>query len=78
MKTYPINLVLDNRLVVLVGAQGEIVHKIPALLECGARIRIVEREPANDVAFVCEDDLVGPGTEDHECVADESGEVRSG
>ncbi|MEZ4557167.1 MAG: hypothetical protein R2851_20585 [Caldilineaceae bacterium] len=40
-ETYPINLVLDDRLVVLVIAQGEIVHKIPALLECGARIRVI-------------------------------------
>ena len=50
MKTYPINLVLDDRLVVLVGAQGEIVHKIPALLECGARIRVIAPTAAPEVA----------------------------
>ncbi|HAJ36903.1 MAG TPA: precorrin-2 dehydrogenase [Chloroflexi bacterium] len=41
MKTYPINLVLQDRLVILVGAQGEIVHKIPGLLEVGARVRVI-------------------------------------
>jgi precorrin-2 dehydrogenase/sirohydrochlorin ferrochelatase len=41
MKTYPINLVLADRLVVLVGAKGEIVHKIPGLLECGAHVRVI-------------------------------------
>ena len=50
MKTYPINLVLYDRLVVLVGAQGEIVHKIPALLECGARIRVIAPTAAPEVA----------------------------
>ena len=55
MKTYPINLVLDDRLVVLVGAQGEIVHKIPALLECGARIRVIAPTAAPDVAAYAAD-----------------------
>lgn len=41
MKTYPINLVLQDRLVILVGAKGEIVHKIPGLLEVGARVRVI-------------------------------------
>ena len=41
MKTYPINLVLSDRLVVLIGAKGEIVHKIPHLLEVGARVRVI-------------------------------------
>jgi siroheme synthase-like protein len=41
MKTYPINLVLENRLVILVGAKGEIIRKIPGLLEVGARIRVI-------------------------------------
>lgn len=40
-KTYPINLVLKNRLVLLIGAKGEIVHKVDALLEAGARIRVI-------------------------------------
>ncbi|HHY55497.1 MAG TPA: bifunctional precorrin-2 dehydrogenase/sirohydrochlorin ferrochelatase [Chloroflexi bacterium] len=41
MKTYPINLVLQDRLVILVGAKGEIVHKIPGLLEVGAKVRVI-------------------------------------
>jgi siroheme synthase-like protein len=41
MKTYPINLVLEDRLVILVGAKGEITRKIPTLLEVGARIRVI-------------------------------------
>jgi siroheme synthase-like protein len=41
MKTYPINLVLHDRLVILVGAKGEIVHKIPGLLDVGARVRVI-------------------------------------
>lgn len=41
MKTYPINLVLADRLVLLVGAKGEIVHKIEGLLETGAHVRVI-------------------------------------
>ena len=41
VKTYPINLVLQDRLVVLVGAKGEITHKIAGLLEANARIRVI-------------------------------------
>jgi siroheme synthase-like protein len=41
MKTYPVNLVLENCLVILVGAKGEIVHKILGLLEAGARVRVI-------------------------------------
>ena len=41
MKTYPVNLVLDNKLVVLVGAGSEIARKIPGLLEVGARVRVI-------------------------------------
>ncbi|MBW7883942.1 MAG: bifunctional precorrin-2 dehydrogenase/sirohydrochlorin ferrochelatase [Caldilineaceae bacterium] len=41
MKTYPVNLVLEDRLVVLVGAKGEIVHKLDGLLEAGARVRVI-------------------------------------
>ena len=41
MKTYPINLVLQDKLVILVGAKGEITHKIPGLLDVGARIRVI-------------------------------------
>lgn len=40
-KTYPINLVLENRLVLLIGGKGEIVHKVPALLETGAIVRVI-------------------------------------
>jgi siroheme synthase-like protein len=41
MKTYPINLVLENRLVVLIGAGHEIARKLPDLLEIGARVRVI-------------------------------------
>ena len=41
MKTYPVNLVLDDKLVVLVGAGSEIARKIPGLLEVGARVRVI-------------------------------------
>jgi siroheme synthase-like protein len=41
VKTYPINLVLDNRLVILIGGGGEIARKIPGLLDVGARVRVI-------------------------------------
>jgi siroheme synthase-like protein len=41
MKTYPINLVLADKLVVLVGAGHEIARKIEGLLEVGARIKVI-------------------------------------
>lgn len=50
MKTYPINLVLRDRLVVLIGAKGEIVHKIAGLREVGARIRVIAPTAAPEVA----------------------------
>ena len=41
MNTFPINIVLQDRLVLLVGGKGEIAHKPPALLEAGARVRVI-------------------------------------
>ena len=41
MKTYPVNLVLENQLVVLIGAGKEIARKLPDLLETGAQVRII-------------------------------------
>lgn len=41
MKTYPVNLVLDNKRVVLIGAGHEIARKIPDLLATGARVRVI-------------------------------------
>jgi siroheme synthase-like protein len=41
MKTYPVNLVLENQLVVLIGAGKEIARKLPDLREAGARVRVV-------------------------------------
>lgn len=41
MKTYPINLVLEDKLVVLIGAGKEIARKISGLLEVGARVRVI-------------------------------------
>ena len=49
MKTYPINLVLQNRLVLLIGAKGEIVHKIAGLLDVGARVRVIAPAAAAEV-----------------------------
>lgn len=44
MKTYPINLVLDNRLVVLIGAGREITRKLEGLLDVGARVKVIAPE----------------------------------
>lgn len=44
MKTYPVNLVLENKLVILIGGKGEIVRKIPGLLEVGAKVRFIAPE----------------------------------
>lgn len=41
MKTYPVNLVLENQLVILIGAGKEIARKLPDLLEAGARVRVI-------------------------------------
>ena len=41
MKTYPVNLVLDHKLVILVGAGREVARKVPELLEVGARVRVI-------------------------------------
>lgn len=41
MKTYPVNLVLENKVVVLIGAGREIARKIPELLETGAQVRVI-------------------------------------
>ena len=41
MKTYPVNLVLEDKLVVLIGAGHEIARKIPGLLEVKARVRVI-------------------------------------
>lgn len=44
MKTYPINLVLEDKLVVLIGAGREIARKLSGLLEVGARVRVIAPE----------------------------------
>jgi siroheme synthase-like protein len=49
MKTYPINLVLQNKLAILVGAKGEIVHKIAGLLDVGAIVRVIAPSAAAEV-----------------------------
>ncbi len=41
MRTYPVNLVLTDKLVILVGASKEIARKIPDLLETGAWVRVI-------------------------------------
>ncbi|MDX1520544.1 MAG: bifunctional precorrin-2 dehydrogenase/sirohydrochlorin ferrochelatase, partial [Anaerolineae bacterium] len=41
MKTYPVNLVLEKKLVLLIGAGQEISRKIPGLLEVGAIVRVI-------------------------------------
>ena len=50
MKTYPINLVLQDRLVILVGGKGEIAHKVAPLLEVGAHIRVIAPTVDEEVA----------------------------
>lgn len=49
MKTYPINLVLENRLVVLIGAGHEITRKVPGLLDVGARVRVIAPEARPEI-----------------------------
>ena len=49
MKTYPVNLVLENRLVILIGAKGEIVRKIPGLLDVDALVRVIAPTAAPEV-----------------------------
>jgi siroheme synthase-like protein len=41
MKTYPVNLVLENQSVVLIGAGKEIARKLPDLLATGACVRVI-------------------------------------
>jgi precorrin-2 dehydrogenase / sirohydrochlorin ferrochelatase len=50
MKTFPINIVLIDRLVVLFGAKGEIAGKPPLLLEAGARVRVIAPSVAPEIA----------------------------
>ena len=49
MKTYPVNLVLQNQLVVLVGGNHEIARKIPGLLEVDARVRVIAPTVLDDI-----------------------------
>jgi siroheme synthase-like protein len=41
VNTYPVNLVLENKLVVLIGAGREISRKVPGLLDVGAIVKVV-------------------------------------
>lgn len=50
MKTFPINIVLHDRLVVLIGAKGEIAGKPPLLLEAGARVRVIAPSVSAEIA----------------------------
>jgi siroheme synthase-like protein len=50
MKTFPINIVLQDRLVILVGAKGEIAGKPSLLLEAGARVRVIAPSVAAEIA----------------------------
>ena len=54
MKTYPINLVLQDKLAILVGAKGEIVHKIAGLLDVGAIVRVIAPSAAAEVETAAE------------------------
>src|SRR5262245_15988747 len=58
MKTYPVNLVLDNRLVVLIGAGREIARKVPDLLEVGARVRVIAPAAHKVIRRLAEDDKI--------------------
>ncbi len=55
MKTFPINIVLSGRLVILVGAKGEIAGKPPLLLEAGARVRVIAPSLADELAVLAAD-----------------------
>jgi precorrin-2 dehydrogenase / sirohydrochlorin ferrochelatase len=55
MKTFPINIVLHDRLVVLIGAKGEIAGKPPLLLEAGARVRVIAPSIAAEIAQLAEE-----------------------
>ena len=58
MKTYPINLVLQDQLVILVGARGEIAHKIAGLLEVSAHVRVIAPSAAPEVeAYAAHGDI---------------------
>lgn len=50
MKTYPVNLILHDRLVILVGGKGEIAHKVTSLLEVGALVRVIAPSVNDEVA----------------------------
>lgn len=54
MKTFPINIVLQDRLVLLIGAKGEIAHKPPQLLDAGARVRIIAPSADPHIAELAE------------------------
>jgi len=49
MKTYPVNLVLQDQRVVLVGGNSEIARKIPGLLEVGAQVRVIAPDAHADI-----------------------------
>lgn len=49
MKTYPVNLVLENQLVILVGAGEEISRKVAGLLEAKARVRVIAPQASDTV-----------------------------
>jgi siroheme synthase-like protein len=50
MRTFPINIVLQDRLVVVIGAKGEIAGKPALLLEAGARVRVIAPSVAAEIA----------------------------
>lgn len=58
MKTYPINLVLHQRLVLLIGAKGEIVHKIHGLLGVAANVRVIAPSAAPEVIELAEQGMI--------------------
>lgn len=55
MKTFPINIVLQDRLVILFGAKGEIASKPPQLLEAGARVRVIAPSVAAELGQLAAD-----------------------
>ena len=50
MKTLPVNLILDGKLAVVVGAGSVAARKAAALLAAGARVRVVGKEFADEFA----------------------------
>jgi len=55
---YPLSLKLSGRLVAMIGAGGVALRKVEALLECGARIRIIAPEATEELQRLASDGAI--------------------